>query len=109
MNTKQDADSQAVAGQVERTVRPLSDRLRDSVEWLERDGFATSAGLAREAAAEIERLRAIASEAAAAAVDFQREILAVRRYCDDVRQTGSVNEQIVAQTVSRMLARPPAA
>ena len=39
-----------------RNVRPLADRLRDSVVWLERDGFATSAGLAREAAAELDRL-----------------------------------------------------
>lgn len=104
-----DEITRAVGAPLERQVRPLADRLRDSVEWLERDGFATSAGLAREAAAELDRLRAIARDAETAAVDFQREILAVRRYCSDVQQEGTPNERTVAQTVACMLARPPAA
>lgn len=83
-----------VGAPIERQVRPLADRLRDSVELLER---------------EIDRLRAIARDAEMAAVDFQRDILAVRRYCSDVQQAGTVNERVVARTVTRMLERLPAA
>lgn len=39
--------------------RPLVERLRASTEWLRRDGFLTSAELAAEAAAEIDRLHAL--------------------------------------------------
>jgi len=62
-----------------------------------------------EAYDEMDRLRAIARDAETAATDFMREILGVRRYCSDVQQNGTVNERAVAQTVARMLARPPAA
>jgi len=35
------------------------------------------------------------------------EVAAVLRYCRAVQQEGTVNERVVAQTVARMLAKPP--
>jgi hypothetical protein len=99
--------SPAVLGPVEPSVRPLAYRLRTyATDELLSDTYAQAM---LDAADEMDRLRAIARDAETSATDLMREILVVRRYCGDVQQSGTANERAVAQTVSRMLARPPAA
>jgi hypothetical protein len=38
---------------------------------------------------------------------LRAELVSIKRYCDVVMAEGTVNERGIAQTVSRMLARPP--
>lgn len=100
MSKETDAGCGAVGAPVQRRVRPLVERLEDAAHAWEHSlticgDYMPSPAMLREAKAEIELL--------------QQETFAVRRYCADVQQEGTANERIVAQVVSRMLARPNAA
>ncbi len=57
---------------------------------------------------ELQTLRNLGNEAETAADEIVRLralVSAVRRYCSDVQESGTVNEQIVARTVAGIILR----